>query len=409
MSERNLRLFPIFSAISFTPVFVPVIVLFWEASGLSTLDIYVLQALFALSVVLLEVPTGMVADRMGKRTSLLAAQVIIAAGFGWYALSDGFLDFLIAEVVIALGASLLSGADSALLFDSLQAAGRESEFTEQLGRNHGIRMVSFAASTLLGGFVATESLRMTMWLSAVGPAAAVGVVWLMAEVKPVAARQPLRAELAAYGALIQTSSRFIWRHRLVRWLVVFLSVLTGSAGWLLWMYQPYMAHIGLPVWAFGAAFAIYNLFAALSSRLADRFERRLGPGATLVALALLQILPLPLMAGLMGSFSFLFVLGHQAVRGLSRPIISGRILRYTYDDKRATVLSIASLLSRLFFALTAPLIGLLNDHATMPRALLLQGVLLAVILAAMAVWYRRIDGRYFQVKPQRPSAKVVPT
>ncbi|MFT5682953.1 MAG: MFS family permease [Myxococcota bacterium] len=385
MSTRNLRLLPIFSALSFTPVFVPVIVLFWEESGLSTMDIYLLQGLFALWVVLLEVPTGMVADRMGKRASLLAAQVIIAVGFCGYGFADSFLEFLLVEVVIALGASLLSGADSALLFDSLQAVGREAEFTDQMGRNQGIRMLSFAASTLLGGFVAMESLRMTMWLSAVGPAVAAVVVWLMVDVKPVEARRSMRSEISAYRDLIRSASRFVWRHQEVRWLVLFLSVLTGSAGWLLWMYQPYMAHIGLPVWAFGVAFAVYNLFAAFSSRQADRFEKRLGPGRVLVGLALLQILPLPLMASLIGGFSFLFVLGHQAVRGLARPIISGRIMGFTEDDKRATVLSMVSMLSRLFFAITAPLIGFVNGATTLSGALWIQAGLLVGVLVVVGV------------------------
>jgi fucose permease len=122
--ETTLRLFPWFAALSLVPLMVPVMVLFWEDNGLDTFDIYVLQAAFALASVLLEVPTGLVADRLGKRASLLSGQIAVAVGCVIYALGTGFWSFLVAEVVLALGVSLLSGADAALLYDSLQRLGR---------------------------------------------------------------------------------------------------------------------------------------------------------------------------------------------------------------------------------------------------------------------------------------------
>ena len=70
-AERNVFLYKLLSLVQFLPFMLPVIVLFWQENGLDMFDVYILQGVFALFIVLLEVPTGMVADRIGKKTSLL--------------------------------------------------------------------------------------------------------------------------------------------------------------------------------------------------------------------------------------------------------------------------------------------------------------------------------------------------
>jgi predicted MFS family arabinose efflux permease len=390
--SRNLTLFYIYQVALAAFWFVPVIVLFWQENGLDPFDIYLLQGLFAVAVVLLEVPTGMVADRLGKRASLLWAAGFLVAGLMVYALGTGFWTFLIGEVVLAVGAALYSGADSAFVYDTLQRLGRQDEFRRVDGLSRGLQMASMAVFMVLGGFMGEVSYRATLWLSALGPMVALLVGLGFVE----AGSEKDRA--GSYRQLISDSLRFVVKHRLVRWHVLFFAVLIGSSTWLLWLYQPYMQQVGLPVYAFGLAFALFNLFSALCSGMAQRFDDRLGRTGSLGALMLLQVLPLPLMALWMVVPGTLFILAHQAVRGISRPLVNDRLLRYTYADKRATVLSLGSLTGRLFFAVTAPFIGWITKTRTLRVSLLVQGVLLVVILLGMLMTYLRIPNKYFAVK-----------
>jgi len=78
--ERTVRLFPLFTALSMTPFMVPVMVLFWMENGLGTFEVYLLQALFAGAVVLLEVPTGMLASLGGRLFFTLTGPVIGLVG-----------------------------------------------------------------------------------------------------------------------------------------------------------------------------------------------------------------------------------------------------------------------------------------------------------------------------------------
>jgi len=400
-ARGNLWRYAAFQATVMTPLFVPVIVLFWQNNGLDMLQVYLLQGIFALAVVLLEVPTGTVADRLGKRASLLAGCVIMAAGLAIYGASSSFAGFLVGEVILAVGFTLTSGADSALLYDTLVHLGRTDEYNRREGAPPAAQMVGIALCSVAGGFLGEVSLRATLWLSIAGPTVAFFIALGFAE--PGGLR---RATDGAPGptpgtsfSLIRSATRFVLRHRLVRWHVMFLAVLGGSATWLLWLYQPYMEWVGLPIRAFGIAFALFNLFAAGASKLAHRFDQSLGPLGGIIGLMALQVGPLILMALAVSPLSFLFILGHQAVRGMSRPVVSGRILDYTFADKRATVLSLASLAGRLFFALTAGLVGWMARALPMEQSLLGQAALLGLVLLALLASYGRIPNKYFSVKP----------
>jgi len=396
--QGNLWRYKLIAAIAFTPIMLPIIVLFWQECGLDMFEVFVLQALFAGAVVLLEVPTGMVADRLGKRTSLIIALIIVFLGCVGYAMSRTFWSFLFVEVLLAFGAAFFSGADTALLYDTLKALKREGEFKQLEGEANAIRLISFAICNLLGGFIGDWSLVAAMWATAVGPFLALFVVFGFVEVNPRDKGASFRDSLLGYRRLILSALKFVRRHEYVRWQIMFYSVLMGSGTWLLWLYQPYMSFSGLDVWAFGAAFALFNLFAALCSRHADDFEKRAGPGKANLAMMALQVLPLLLMSRIVRPMSFVFIFMHQAVRGILRPLVADRVLRYTFADKRATVLSLNTMGSRLFFVMTGPLVGWISDSQPLPVVLDVQAVALFVIFVVLVWMYQKIPSKYFQIK-----------
>ncbi|RMH68727.1 MAG: MFS transporter [Gemmatimonadetes bacterium] len=395
---RNIWRYQLFTAISFMPIMLPVIVLFWQENGLDMFQVYLLQSIFALGMVILEIPTGMIADRLGKRTSLIFAMSIMTIGLVVYAVGSSFWVFLLAELVLSLGISLLSGADSALLYDTLNHLGRQDDYQRIEGRARAIQMVVFALANLLGGAIGEFSYRATIWATAIGPFVGLILAIGFVEVNQPAPSESYRAAFKAYRELIRSSFTFVRKHQFVRWQVLFLGVTTTSGAWLLWLYQPYMELSHLPVWGFGAAFAIFNLYAAGASHVAHHVETRLGRNGVIMLFIILQVSPLILMGLVITPLSFLFILGHQTVRGMSRPIISDWILRYTYADKRATILSISSMGSRLFFALTSPLIGWIAAKTTLPVTLYFQAVFLVVLFGVLVTIYQRIPEKYFHVK-----------
>ena len=400
--ERNLWRYKLYLAILHTPLFLPILTLFWQENGLDLFDIYVLQGLFAVAVVFLEVPTGMIADRIGKRISLLLGTATLCFGMVVYALGSSFAVFLMAEIIFALGIALISGADSALLYDTLHALGRQDEYAAIEGRARSWQMLSFALSNILGGIVGSYDYRAAIWLSTLGPLIALwlalGFVEVQTADKKKAPESSWKAAWASYLGLLKDAWKFVRKHQLVRWYILVLSVLTGTGTWLLWLMQPYMKASKLPIWAFGIAFAIFNFSAAFFSRFAGKLQVYLKDRSLAALLFGLQSLPLFLMAWIFHPLGFLFILGGQAVRAWARPIISQQILAYTYRDKRATVLSFTSLGSRLFFAVTSPFIGLISKNTSLAFTLNTQGFLVIACFVVLIAIHKFIPLKYFRLK-----------
>lgn len=311
--ERNLTLYRWYLLFSFTPFAVPIIVLFWQANGLNTFDIYLLQAIFSIAVVALEVPTGMIADRLGKRISLILGSVICAVSWLFYAASSSFASFVAAEISIALGLAFMSGADSAILYDTLSKLGRQGEFRAREGGARSLQMVAFGACMLPAGFLAAIAPRAALALSALGPFVSLFAAWKMTEAGTPRRHASPSEAFASFVSLMRAALKFVAKHRLVRWYILFGAVPIASNRWLLWLYQPYMEKAGFPIWGFGLAFALFNFFAAGTSRIAGRALERLGAGGLLVLLAGLCVAPFLLMGLIVLPMSWLFILGHQAI------------------------------------------------------------------------------------------------
>jgi MFS family permease len=123
LARRNYGLLLAFDAAIYTPLYWPYMFhLVCELRGLSALQFGTLKAIYYASVIALELPGGVIADRFGRRGALIACAALNAAGCFMYGFAGDFWAFAAAELVIALSTALLSGADSALLYDPLLAA-----------------------------------------------------------------------------------------------------------------------------------------------------------------------------------------------------------------------------------------------------------------------------------------------
>lgn len=398
--KGNLWRFYFYTIFSFTPFSLPILVLFWKENGLDLFQIFLLQSLFAVAVVLLEVPTGMIADRIGKRTSLIYGALFLFIGYFIYALGTDFFTFLIAEILLSVGVCLLSGADSSLLYDTLKELNRESEYTKIESKSRAYQMVSFAICNLIGGFVGSYSYRYAMYLSIIGPLLSFIVSLGFVEVNKEHLISSFKEGLSSYKDLLKESFKFMKKHKLIRWIIVFSSILSCSSTWLLWLYQPYMEYTKLPVWTFGMVFALFNFFAAFSSNVSYKLEKKFSQKGMIFLLMSFQTLTLIFMGLFVTPFSFLFILGHQAVRGLSRPLINQWVLKYTFEDKRSTILSFCSLGGRLFYAVTSPILGYIAGIISLELFLILQGLILVVMFIIMLFNYKAIPEKYFHPKKE---------
>jgi MFS family permease len=112
----------------------PLYALLFADTGLSDAEISVLFAIWSVVGIAAEVPTGAVADRFSRRSCLVASGVLQAAGFALWTAAPGFGAFAAGFVLWGLGGVLASGAQEALLYDGLAAAGAREHYAAVNGR-----------------------------------------------------------------------------------------------------------------------------------------------------------------------------------------------------------------------------------------------------------------------------------
>ncbi|MBN2206408.1 MAG: MFS transporter, partial [Candidatus Aminicenantes bacterium] len=143
----------------------PILIPFYVSNGLSATQVFTIQAAYALSVLAFEVPSGYLADVIGRRRTLILGAGLLPAGIAVYAFTSGFWPFVLAEVLIAIGNSMRSGSDSALIYDTLIGLGDEARYKMSEGKAFFYSRLASSLAAVLGGALAAASLRLPFYVN----------------------------------------------------------------------------------------------------------------------------------------------------------------------------------------------------------------------------------------------------
>lgn len=411
---RNIRLYYFFRALSCAHMFKPFTYFYCRSRGLSVLEFMLLYTIFSAAVILLEVPTGAWADRLGRRKSMAVGAGLMGFASLGYMAAYGFGAFAICEFVFAVGLTLTSGADSAFLYDTLKQGGREEDYRRMEGQGSSAKHVGLMLAALIGGFLAMLDLRLPYIATAVVCFAAVGValgmserrIWTRAPREPdggggegpsegnVGANegsvQPAGFDgaagpvaVGAYG--FRQALDFRWR-ALRRYMVEAVRTISKKPA-LLWaifystmifviirmsdaLYQPVLKKQGFGFLAMGAVFAVLNLMGAISARSINSITKRFSEKLVLWALPVILIVSYMLLDALGPVMCVMLMLAQYSVTGAYSPFTKS-LINHEIDSShvRATVLSAESATKRLAVAAVSPFLGWLISSVSLRAGL----------------------------------------
>lgn len=381
-ASAPLSTFRLFAALAFSFAWVPVMFTAFTIDRGFTVDQYArLWSLYYLVMVLAEVPLGWLADRLGKRPLLMAGPATLAVSFVVLGRAAGFEACLLAMAATGVGHAMISGADSAYLYELVLREKRRPDALREESIAHRWRLFGVSLADLSGGFVAWWlGTAAAFDLSAALMVVAVWVAWRLPDLPPEPTgpgRHPphrLLAELARWDVL----RVFAW------YAVLFVLLRIGFQ-----LYQPTLLAAGAhDLRLHGGLLSLLNLVAGCSAMAVAAVHQRLGEQGTVVSVLALVALSFaglsllgpwamaPLFCLQQVSFAFLQPLGRTA---LNQRIPS---------SNRASLLSAQSMVARLAFSLA--LVGGSWEQAVssdLPRTYAtLAGV--AVAGALVLLWLR---------------------
>lgn len=388
---RDLRLFYLFRLLSTSYLFVPIEFVFATSRGLDAIEILLLNSIFCLVVILTEVPTGAMADHLGRRAAMRTGSLaMIAACSTWY-FAQSFPVFALGSALAAVSMTLCSGADSAYLFDLLNDHGRREDYARSEGMasawHQGGQTLAFAA----GGFLAMHNLALPYLVTAGVASIAFVVALCMREDRPDPARAAMRR--ADYVAHLRASVEMVASRRRLLWAIAYSAVVFVLLRTTFYLYQPYLRDSGFDLAQTGFIFAGVYLVAAAVAHRADALRRRFAEPVLLWGLLLTICATFVLLGGITGPFCLLVLVIQAPANGLYSPLVKP-LLNHEIPDsrRRATVLSVESMARRGAFAVVSPLVGYLLDRFGPSTGLTLCG--LAGLLAAgvLALTVRKDPG-----------------
>ncbi len=332
---------------------------FLDWGKISFTQIMLLQSFFVFSVFLLEIPTGAVADYLGRKTSLIFAAISTALATLVYSSYPSFYIFLIGEFLWALGVALMSGADEALVYDSLKKIGQEKTSKKIFGKFNSYQLVAFMVGAPIGSAIAAYiGLRYTMMLMSIPFLIAFFVAFSFIEPKT-----KKKIESRRYIDTLISGAKYFKSHKILKILAFDRISIAALAFFIIWTYQPLLQQLKVPIIYFGFIHAamtgieipFMNNFGKLEKIFGSKKRYLLWSaiifGVAFILLGVNTYVPVTILLLLIA-----------AGFGLSREVLFQNYMnKYIESCNRATVISTVSMVDKFVRALLYPLIGLLVE------------------------------------------------
>ncbi len=378
--------------------------------GLTLFEVMLVNAIYTVAQMVFEVPTGVIADTIGRKASIILSMVTLVISTLLYVLTPsmgwGFAGFAVASVIIGLGYTFQSGAVDAWIVDALDSCGYEHPKERVFARGQIAGGLGMLVGSLLGGVLGQVSLVLPYVVRA--GLVAVCLVLVAALVRDEGFT-PRALHWSTFGTetrrVFDSGVRYGWRSPVVRPLL-WVSAVGGvffMYGFYAW--QPYV--LGLLgdqslVWVLGVAQAGFSAASIVGNMLVGRIMRQ-GDGrrdqakvlavmawvdaALVIGIGVIGFMGLP--AGwLTGGAAIVLWMGFGLVFGVSGPIRMGYINEHIPSAERATVLSLDAFFADAGGAVGQPALGWVSDR----RSIQLAWLIGSAFLLAVAPLYR-VSGR----------------
>jgi MFS family permease len=374
--------------------------LFLLDAGLSFFEVFIANAAFSAGMVVFEVPTGVVADTLGRRVSFLLSVSVLAATtllyVGLAEVGAGVVPFAIVSVGIGLGYTFYSGAMEAWLVDALNATEYDGLLDRVFARGQQVTGAAMLVGTVGGGLLGQINLSLPYVVRTVLLLAVFGVAYV---VMHDLGFEPRRISAGELPAEITRNARsgveFGWRQRNLRLLILASAVQMGFLSWAFYASQPYL--LGLldsdAIWVSGLVAAGIALSTIGGNQLVAFASRYCGRRTTLLIGAAAVETTAAVVIGLASSFwvALAALLVVTASMGVTSPVRSAYLHQVVPTEQRATVVSFDSMVSSVGGIGGQVGLGALGEARSVGSAFVVGGLATAAALPLLGR-LRRLGG-----------------
>ena len=350
--------------------------LYQQTRGLNLLQVSSIWSIIVATIFLAEVPTGVLADKIGRKWSVVMALLLQTLGEFLYFFATGYFSFVLIAILAGLGYAFLSGANEALVYDSLPKENREGEMKKSMGLIGSAYQLAFFIAPLVGGLIVSQLILAKFLMAILLTACSVAVAFLIS----LSLKEPqdgYKHSEESPLAIFREGFNEVKNNRRLKWLIA-VAVLTSTfSNSLLSLYQPYFAKASVPTFWIGASLSLGGLLAFLLLKYAYLIEQKLGKFGFLVVTIWPGIMYLLLaMVSLPVLLIPIFIVAYASMEARN-PLLSSYKNEQIKSKNRATVLSLINMFGMLYVALMGLVFGRIADYS-IPIAFVSIGLLIVL-------------------------------
>lgn len=353
----------------------PVYTIMFSDKGLNALQISILLMVWAGTSFLLEVPSGVIADKYSRKNILFGAELARIVGYIFWLLMPNFLGFLIGFILWGVKSALTSGTIEALIYDELKASDEQSQYAKIQGRVQSLQYLAF----ILAGLGASLSIGLGYGFVLVISIVSLTISSISILLLPKARVVQSTGE-KEYFKLLKEGLNFSIKAPTVLQMIIFVALAQALFGALDEYWSIFASESGLTKQGLGIFFVIYGVVQAVASLVAYRFEKVSRKffeflfflnGVLLIVAAYYYKVPALI---LLFIFSFLFKLIDTVTNSRLQHQISNPEVRATVTSVKGFIVELAVIGLYVVFGFIAKTYGYQTGFMSMGAIIMLIGL-----------------------------------
>ncbi len=327
--------------------------------GITFAQIMILQAIFTFSMFLFEIPTGVIADKFGRKTSLILSGLVTGIAALVYSSYANFWIFALGEVLWAIGSTLSSGADSALVYDSLKEIKEEKKSKNIFNRVETLGLIAIMFSAPLGSLIAKQfGLNWAMILTSIPMFIAV-IIGLTFKEPPTGEKKEQRN----YFKILKSGMEYFKEHKILKILTAdYVAIMTLSF-FMIWVYQVVLKNLNFPLEYYGFVHGAIVIAEIIILNSVIKIETALNSKKKYILFSSLLVgicyIILAFSFNIYVAIACMLLIGGFGMT--MKPLFYSYMNKYIDSDNRATVLSAVSTVKSIAAAITNVIFGYLVD------------------------------------------------
>lgn len=362
--------------------------LFSQERGISVQMVVYCEFIYAATIIVLEIPSGVLSDILGSKRMLVLSAVMPCLEFLLLIFSTSFWHFAFAVFFAGIGRALSSGAYNSLLYRSLASCGKSGEFEKIIGKMNAIDFSAGLIAALSGGYLAFKfNFIFNYWLSLIS--------CIFAFLISLGLKEPPKLhtynQREKWKTVIKTAYTFFKINTNVLRVIIHSTIIAACIIYIDEFWQLYLKGFSFPVVYFGIASSVLALSripcSVVSAYMLKFFKHNsvLLIASTACAIGIIISALVPNMAGM---FGIVAAIGASA---LINPVVMGYLHHKADESARATIESVSSLIERVFSIVAGLVFSIVAARHSVATGFMSIGVILLVVSGLFSVIYAKAE------------------